>query len=72
MRLQVALVGIDMAVLLDQAHPDVRAAIATSRSILAELGAKPFLERLDALTAAAGTPGRTEAVPVTESEVAAG
>jgi len=42
-----ALCGIDMATLLDPADPEVRAAADSAREILARLGAKPFLERLD-------------------------
>jgi class 3 adenylate cyclase/tetratricopeptide (TPR) repeat protein len=71
MRFQEALVGIDMAALLDQRRPEVRAAMATSRSILSELGARPFLDRLDALTAEDAIPARTEPVPVADSEVPA-
>jgi class 3 adenylate cyclase/tetratricopeptide (TPR) repeat protein len=43
-----ALCGIDMASLLDPADSEVRAAADSAREILARLGAKPFLERLDA------------------------
>ena len=43
-----ALCGIDMALLLDPAEPEVRAAADASREILNRLGAKPFLARLDA------------------------
>jgi hypothetical protein len=43
-----AMVGIDMASLLDPANPDVRAAAERSREILVRLGAAPFVERLDA------------------------
>jgi hypothetical protein len=42
-----ALAGIDMAMLLDPADPDVAAAVESSRAILERLGARPFLERLD-------------------------
>jgi hypothetical protein len=60
-----------MAALLDQRRPEVRAAMATSRSILSELGARPFLDRLDALTTEDAIPARTEPVPVADSEVPA-
>jgi len=53
------LLGIDMAIVLDPALPEVAAAVATSREILTRLGAKPFLARLDELTA-----GGPVAVPV--------
>jgi class 3 adenylate cyclase/tetratricopeptide (TPR) repeat protein len=43
-----ALCGIDMALLLDPADPDVRAAADSAREILVRLGATPFVERLDA------------------------
>ena len=43
-----ALAGIDMAMLLDPANPEVRAAAQRSREILVRLGATPFVERLDA------------------------
>jgi hypothetical protein len=42
-----ALCAIDMATLLDPADPEVRAAADGARSILARLGARPMLERLD-------------------------
>ncbi len=43
-----ALICLDMAILLDPALPEVRAAADSAREILTRLGAKPFLERLDA------------------------
>src|SRR3954471_2217636 len=43
-----ALTGIDMATVLDPSEPDVAAAIKSTREILERLGAKPYLERLDA------------------------
>ncbi|HUS20610.1 MAG TPA: hypothetical protein VMZ66_01195, partial [Aeromicrobium sp.] len=46
-----ALTGIDMATLLDPSEPQVAAAIESTRDILERLGAKPFLERLDAAAA---------------------
>ncbi len=58
---QVALVGLDMATLLDPADPDVQAAIASSREIMTRVGARPFLERLEAAAARslrAQLPGR--------------
>jgi hypothetical protein len=41
-----------MAQLLDPADPDVAAAINSTRAILERLGAKPYIERLDAAMAA--------------------
>jgi hypothetical protein len=43
-----ALLGIDMAMLLDAREPEVVAAAARSREILTGLRAQPFLDRLDA------------------------
>ena len=43
-----ALVGIDMATLLDPSDPYVRSVVESTREILVRLGAKPFVERLDA------------------------
>ncbi len=43
-----ALIGIDMATLLDPAHPEVRASAESAREILVRLGAAPFVARLDA------------------------
>ena len=46
-----ALTGVDMATVLDPAEPEVAAAIKSTREILERLGAKPYLERLDAAVA---------------------
>jgi class 3 adenylate cyclase/tetratricopeptide (TPR) repeat protein len=43
-----ALTGLDMATLLEPSEPEVRIAAESSRQILVRLGAKPFVERLDA------------------------
>jgi class 3 adenylate cyclase/tetratricopeptide (TPR) repeat protein len=43
-----ALCGLDMALLLDLTEPRVREAADASREIFVRLGAKPFLDRLDA------------------------
>jgi tetratricopeptide (TPR) repeat protein len=56
-----ALTGLDMAILLDPAEPEVAAAIANSRSIMERLGAKPYLEKLDAAVARFGGPTKTPA-----------
>jgi tetratricopeptide (TPR) repeat protein len=45
--LDVALTGLEMAVVLDLAVPEVRAAAEASREILARLGARSLLERLE-------------------------
>jgi len=42
-----ALCTIDMVTVLDPGRPEVTAAAATARQILEELGAQPFLDRLD-------------------------
>jgi hypothetical protein len=70
-----ALLGIDMAVLLDHGLPDVTEAIARSRAILTELGARPFLERLEAAMGRAGTvppADQAESIAMAETEVTAG
>ena len=46
-----ALTGLDMALLLDPADPEVAAVIESTREILERLGAKPYLERLNAAAA---------------------
>jgi class 3 adenylate cyclase/tetratricopeptide (TPR) repeat protein len=43
-----ALCSIDMAVLLDPSLPEVRTAADSAREILTRLGARPFIEKLDA------------------------
>ncbi len=48
-----ALCGLDMAILLDPADPEVRAAAAGAREILVRLEAAPFIARLDAAMARA-------------------
>jgi class 3 adenylate cyclase/tetratricopeptide (TPR) repeat protein len=77
LRFDVALVGIDMATVLDHSLMEVQQAVQESRVILSELGAIPFLERLSAEMARSGaaseaaTPA-SDPVPIGESEVAAG
>jgi hypothetical protein len=44
---ELALVGLDMAVLLDPAPPAVQAAIEETRQILGRLGAGPLMARLE-------------------------
>jgi tetratricopeptide (TPR) repeat protein len=53
-----ALVGIDMAALLDPHESEVVAAAARSREILTGLRAKPFIDRLDALLDRPAAPER--------------
>ena len=48
---EAALVAIDMASVLDPADPEVQAAAAAARGDLMRVGAKPFIERLDAAMA---------------------
>ncbi len=60
-----ALTGIDMATLLEPSEPEVRTTAESAREILIRLGAKPFLQRLDAAmarstSAASPTTGATE------------
>jgi class 3 adenylate cyclase/tetratricopeptide (TPR) repeat protein len=43
-----ALAGLDMALLLDPTDPEVRSPAESARAILVRLGARPFVERLDA------------------------
>jgi len=52
MRFVLALAGIDMATLLRE-QPETAEATAEAREILTEIGAKPFLERLEEAAAAA-------------------
>ena len=47
-----ALCGLDMALFLGHEDPEVAAAAASAREILVELGATPFVERLEAVLAA--------------------
>jgi class 3 adenylate cyclase/tetratricopeptide (TPR) repeat protein len=51
-----ALTAIDMASLLDPTEPEVRAAADAARQILVGLGARPFVDRLDAALARQATP----------------
>jgi hypothetical protein len=48
MRLDEALTAVDMATALDPSLPEVKAAAASARETLVRLGARPFIERLDA------------------------
>lgn len=49
MPLEEALTGVDMASSLPATIPEVRTVAARSRDILLEVGARPMVERLDAL-----------------------
>ena len=51
-----ALTGIDMVELLDSSDPEVVEVITSTRAILEQLRAKPYLERLDAAVVGAGSP----------------
>ncbi len=46
-----------MVLLLGAEHPDIGVIAAEARAIFERLGAKPYLERLDAALAAPRTPG---------------
>jgi hypothetical protein len=77
LRFEEALLGVDMATVLDTTLPEVAEAIEQSRTVLAELGAKPFLARLETAArgtgeSASGNGSSAEAIPVAETEVAAG
>jgi class 3 adenylate cyclase/tetratricopeptide (TPR) repeat protein len=63
----IALTGIDMATLMDPTDPDARTEAARSRDILVELGATPFVERLDTARAR-GAPDPAPAATNVESE----
>lgn len=71
-RWELACTAIDMVVALGPDMPEVRAAAEEARAILAELGATPFVARLDAALArpadialppAGSAPERTPSVP---------
>jgi len=74
-----ALTGIDMAMLLDPADPEVAAVITSTRSILERLHARPYLERLASAVAARSArrviseqpAGRTAGAGETVKEVSA-
>ena len=57
-----ALAALDMALLLDPSEPDLRALVDTGRETLRRLGARPLLDRLDAITAASATSAHEPAV----------
>jgi tetratricopeptide (TPR) repeat protein len=65
-----ALTGLDMAMVLDPADPEVAAVIRSTRDILTRLGAKPYLEKLEAAAARSKpqmpAPGRPVESGVTE------
>jgi class 3 adenylate cyclase/tetratricopeptide (TPR) repeat protein len=67
-----ALTGIDMAELLDSSEPDISEVVASTRSILERLRAKPYIERLDAAVARDGFAAapKTRAHAAIASEVA--
>jgi hypothetical protein len=58
LRFDLALCGLDAVRLLGLDEPEVRAMGEEARAILGELGAKPFLERLDAALTAPPSRGR--------------
>ena len=56
--LEEALVGIDMAILLDPSEPEVRAATDRAHEILTRMRARPLLERLETAMARSTEPAR--------------
>ncbi|HYI23204.1 MAG TPA: adenylate/guanylate cyclase domain-containing protein [Candidatus Limnocylindrales bacterium] len=64
-----AMTGLDMALLLDSSEPEVAATVESTREILERLGARPYLERLDAGTADANRPAARPRPPA-KAEVA--
>jgi len=62
-----ALCGLDMALLLDPADPEVHAAAGTAREILVRLEAAPFIARLDAASARSSDRAGHSAAPETAS-----
>jgi hypothetical protein len=67
-----ALTGLDMAILLEPSEAEVRAAAESARAILIRLGAKPFVERLDAAMgrSTSAEPSTSRAAEPTESRSA--
>ena len=65
-----ALTGLDMAQLLDTNDPEVAEVIKSTRAILTELRAKPYLDRLEA--AASGQVAEPQSEASAASEVAVG
>ncbi len=61
-----ALCGLDMATLLDPGDPEVRAAADAAREILVQLGAAPFIARLDAAMARPSRVSRPAGEPALE------
>ena len=80
LRLDEGLTAIEMATLLDPADPEVRVAVDAGRAVLAELGARPLLEQLDAAVARsadlardrAALRGKASAAPLHGSATPAG
>jgi class 3 adenylate cyclase/tetratricopeptide (TPR) repeat protein len=77
LRFDSALIGVDMATLLDHSLLEVQQAVQNSRVILSELRAIPFLERLSAELSRTGSLAAdrapaSDAVSVSEPEMAAG
>jgi class 3 adenylate cyclase/tetratricopeptide (TPR) repeat protein len=71
---EAAMTGLDMATLIGPDEPDVTRAADESRAFFTRVGAKPFLERLDAAMTAARTgrpESRTEPAPSGDRAAAA-
>jgi class 3 adenylate cyclase/tetratricopeptide (TPR) repeat protein len=63
-----AMTGIDMAMLLDPADPEVVDVVSSTQTILERLGARPYLERLEAAIATGARATHGEARPATARE----
>jgi hypothetical protein len=63
------LTGIDMAQLLDPTEPEVAEIIESTRATLERLGAKPYIERLEAALAASVPAKKATAARQTPAEV---
>jgi class 3 adenylate cyclase len=64
-----ALMGISMAGVLDPSLPEVQEAVQRSREILTRLGARPFLERLEAVASGGGTAAAPPPAPISAAPV---
>jgi hypothetical protein len=68
-----AMMGLEMATVLDQSEPDVAAAMSRSREIFVRVRARPFLERLAATQGAAlrPVPQSGESIAVSAAQTSA-
>ena len=65
-----ALTGLDMVTVLDPRSPEVRAVAESTRAIFVRLGAKPYLDRLEAAISRGRSPSPERETPVTAHAVA--